>query len=75
MGRLIYLTIIGIGMSFEINYISRFLIDPQVENWITIKIYLKYDKSTCFGLLYGESDAFHLTIFTNLRRSCVSLAC
>ncbi len=61
MGILTYLTIIGTSFSFAINYISKFLIELEVEHWIAIKSDLKYDKSTiCFGLLYGESVAFLL---------------
>ncbi|XP_057833780.2 secreted RxLR effector protein 161-like [Cryptomeria japonica] len=66
VGSLIYLTATRPGLSFAVNYISRFLTAPKVDHWVAVKHVLRYVKDTShFGLMYSRSHNPRLVGFTD----------
>lgn len=66
VGSLIYLPMIRPDLSFAISYISRFMMNPKTDHWITTKCVLRYVHGTLdYGLLYTRSATPQLSGFTN----------
>ena len=66
VGSLIYLTATRPDLSYEVNFISRFMTAPKAKHWATTKRVLRYVKGTLdFGILYNKSKDPRLCGYTD----------
>jgi hypothetical protein len=67
IGSLMYLVNTRLDISFAINPLSRFMVDPRRVHWIAAKHVLRYLRGTMeYGLLYERSGGVRLTGFTDV---------
>jgi hypothetical protein len=54
-------------ISFAVNSLSRFMVDPRRVHWIVVKHVLRYLRGTLeYGLLYERSGGVRLAGFTDV---------
>jgi hypothetical protein len=67
IGSLMYLVNTQPDISFAVNCLSQFLVDPQRIHWIAAKHMLRYLSGTEeYGLLYDHSGGVRLAGFTDV---------
>ena len=66
IGSLMYLVNTRPDMSFAVNTLSQFMVDPTRVHWVAAKHVLRYLAGTVeYGLHYRRSDGIGLISFTN----------
>ena len=66
VGKLNYLTVTHLDISFAISVVSQFLNSPCVDHLNTVTCILKYIKgSPRKGLLYGHNDHIRVVCYTD----------
>jgi hypothetical protein len=64
IGSLMYLVNTRLDISFAVNFLSQFMVDPRSVHWIVAKHVLRYLRGTMeYGLLYERSGGVTLTSF------------
>jgi hypothetical protein len=67
IGSLMYLVNTRLNISFAVNSLSQFTVDPRRVHWIAVKHLLHYLRGTMeYRLLYERSDGVRLAGFTNV---------
>jgi hypothetical protein len=67
IGSLMYLVNTRPDISFAVNSLSQFMVDPRRVHWIVVKHVLRYLRGTVeYGLLYERSGGVTLAGFTDV---------
>jgi hypothetical protein len=67
IGSLMYLVNTRSNISFAMNSLSQFMVDPQRVYWIVVKHVLLYLRGTMeYGLLYERNSEVRLASFTDV---------
>ena len=66
IGSLMYLVNTGLDLSFAVNTLSLFMVEPRRVHWIAAKHILRYlTRTVDYGLDYRRSDGVGLVSFTD----------